>query len=148
MTIIERITHDLKEAMRARDKMTLGALRLITAAIKQIEVDERITVDETRMLVLLDKLAKQRKESISQFKAAHRDDLVAQEQFELELLQRYMPEPLTDAEIATLVENVVVKLDAQKISDMGRVMAELKPLLQGRADMSKVSVLIKTQLNG
>ena len=148
MTIIERITHDLKEAMRARDKMTLGALRLITAAIKQIEVDERITVDETRMLVLLDKLAKQRKESISQFKAAHRDDLVAQEQFELELLQRYMPEPLTDAEIATLVENVVVKLDAQKISDMGRVMAELKPLLQGRADMSKVSVLIKTKLNG
>ena len=147
MTIKERLNSDLKDAMRARDKEKLGALRLITAAIKQIEVDERIEVDETRMLVILDKLAKQRNESISQFKSAGRDDLVKQEQFELDLLTHYLPEPLSDEEITQLVEKALIAVDAKKLSDMGSVMAQLKPLMQGRADMSKVSAMIKEKLS-
>ena len=147
MTIKEQINSDLKDAMRARDTEKLNALRLVTAAIKQIEVDERIEVDETRLLVILDKLAKQRNESISQFKAAGRDDLVQQEQFELDLLIQYLPEPLTDNEIAQLIEQVLTAVDAHKIGDMGKVMAELKPLMQGRADMGKVSAMIKSKLS-
>ena len=147
MTIKEQVNSDLKDAMRARDTEKLNALRLVTAAIKQIEVDERIEVDETRLLVILDKLAKQRNESISQFKAAGRDDLVQQEQFELDLLIQYLPEPLTDNEIAQLIEQVLTAVDAHKIGDMGKVMAELKPLMQGRADMGKVSAMIKSKLS-
>ena len=147
MTIKERINNDLKDAMRARDKETLNALRLITAAIKQIEVDERIDVDEARMLVILDKLSKQRNESITQYKAAGRTDLVDQEQFELNLISKYLPEPLSESEIIQLVEEAITAVEAQKMSDMGKVMAQLKPLMQGRADMAKVSAMIKAQLN-
>jgi uncharacterized protein len=147
MTIKEQINNDLKDAMRARDKEKLGAMRLITAAIKQVEVDERIDVDEVRMLVILDKLAKQRNESISQYKAAGRDDLVAQEQYELGIISHYLPEPLTDAEITTMIEEAIKTVDAQKMSDMGKVMTHLKPQMQGRADMGKVSALIKAKLN-
>jgi uncharacterized protein len=147
MTIKDRIISDLKDAMRARDQKKLGTLRLITAAVKQIEVDERIVVEEDRMLVILDRLMKQRKESISQFQAAGRDDLVAQEEYELEIIGQYLPEPLSDAEITTLIEKAMTELNAEKISDMGKVMANLKPLLQGRADMSKVSALIKARLS-
>lgn len=147
MTIKEQINNDLKDAMRARDKEKLGAMRLITAAIKQVEVDERIDVDEARMLVILDKLAKQRNESISQYKAAGRDDLVAQEQYELGIISHYLPEPLTDAEITTMIEEAIKTVDAQKMSDMGKVMTHLKPQMQGRADMGKVSALIKAKLN-
>lgn len=147
MTIKDRITSDLKDAMRARDQKKLGTLRLITAAVKQIEVDERIVVEEDRMLVILDKLAKQRKESISQFQAAGRDDLVAQEEYELEIIGQYLPAPLSEAEITTLIDQAMTELNAEKISDMGKVMANLKPLLQGRADMSKVSALIKARLS-
>lgn len=147
MTIRDRINNDIKDAMRARDKKTLETLRLISAAVKQIEVDERIAVDEERMLVILDKLAKQRKESISQFSAAGRDDLVAQEQFELELIGKYLPEPLADAEVESLINKAMTELQAEKMSDMGKVMAQLKPLLQGRADMSKVSAMIKAKLS-
>lgn len=147
MTIKERISSDLKDAMRARDQHKLDALRLITAAIKQIEVDERIEVDEARMLVILDKLAKQRNESISQFKSAGRDDLVKQEQFELDILHQYLPEPLSDTEIAKLVDQAFIDVDAKAMSDMGKVMAQLKPLMQGRADMGKVSAMIKAKLS-
>lgn len=147
MTIKERINNDLKDAMRARDKETLNALRLITAAIKQIEVDERIDVDENRMLAILDKLAKQRHESITQYEAAGRTDLVDQEQFELNLISKYLPEPLSETEIIQRVEEAIAAVDAQKMSDMGKVMALLKPLMQGRADMAKVSALIKAKLN-
>lgn len=147
MTIKERINSDLKDAMRARDQHKLDALRLITAAIKQIEVDERIEVDEARMIVILDKLAKQRNESITQFKSAGRDDLVQQEQFELDILHHYLPEPLSDAEIKKLVDQAFVDVDAKAMSDMGKVMAQLKPLMQGRADMSKVSAMIKAKLS-
>lgn len=147
MTIKDRITNDLKDAMRARDQKKLGTLRLITAAIKQIEIDERIVVEnDERILVILDKMMKQRKESIAQFQAAGRDDLVAQEQYEIEIVSHYLPEPLSDDEINALIQEAMTALNAEKISDMGKVMAHLKPLLQGRADMSKVSLLIKAKL--
>ena len=146
MTIKERIHTALKEAMRAKDQQTLNALRLITAAIKQIEVDERVEVDEARMLQILDKMAKQRNESITQFKAANRDDLVAQELFELSIINAYLPEPLSDVEITALVTDAITALGAEKMSDMGRVVAQLKPVLQGRADMAQVSALIKSKL--
>ncbi len=143
----DQILNDLKDAMRAKDKKKLDALRLISAAIKQIEVDERIEIDDARMLVILDKLAKQRNESISQFRAAGRDELAAQEEFELALISQYLPEPFSDEDVARLVEQTIVTLAATKMSDMGKVMAELKPQLQGRADMSKVSAMIKARLN-
>ena len=147
ISIKDQVNSDLKDAMRARDQKTLSALRLITAAVKQIEVDERIEIDDTRMLVILDKMVKQRNESIAQFSAAGRDDLVAQEEFELALITHYLPEPLSETEITHAVEQALVAVSAEKMSDMGRVMAELKPKLQGRADMSKVSAMIKARLN-
>lgn len=146
MTLKEQINNDLKDAMRAREKQKLEALRLITAAIKQIEVDERVEVDDARMLALIDKLAKQRKESIEQFKAAGREDLVEKEQFELNILNQYLPEPLSDDEIKQLVKTAIEEQNAQSMADMGKVMAQLKPSLQGRADMSKVSAMVKAQL--
>lgn len=147
MSIKDRISNDLKDAMRARDQKKLDTLRLITAAVKQIEVDERIVVEDERMLVILDKLAKQRKESIAQFSAAGRQDLVDQEEFELELIGQYLPEPLSDEDIAQHIFSAMQETGAEKMSDMGKVMSHLKPLLQGRADMSKVSALIKARLS-
>jgi uncharacterized protein len=147
MTIKDRLNKDLKDAMRARDQKTLDAIRLITAAIKQVEVDERINVDDERMLIILDKLAKQHNESIAQFQAASRDDLVAQEQFELDIIGHYLPEPLSEAEIAAHITKALAEIGATKMSDMGKVMALLKPQLQGRADMSKVSAIIKAKLS-
>ena len=147
MTLKERINQDVMDAMRARDKEKLGTLRLITAAIKQVEVDERISVDDTRLLVILDKLAKQRNESITQFQAAGREDLVSKEQVELGIIRHYLPEPLTETEILSLVEQALLDVAAKQMSDMGKVMAHLKPLLQGRADMGKVSALLKSRLS-
>ena len=147
MTIQDQIQSDLKDAMRARDKQKLDALRLITAAVKQVEVDERIQVDDARMLIILDKLVKQRQESISQFQSAGRQDLVAKEQFELDIIKHYLPEPLTETEVNQLLEQALIETGAEKMSDMGKVMAKLKPQLQGRADMSKVSQMIKAKLS-
>ncbi len=147
MNIKDRIYNDLKDAMRAKDAKKILILRMITAAIKQVEVDERIEVDETRMLVILDKMAKQRKESISQFEKAGRDDLVAQEQYELALIEQYLPEQLPEEEIKQLVNEAIASVGAEKMADMGKVMAELKPKLQGRADMSAVSAIIKEKLS-
>lgn len=146
MNIKERLSSDLKDAMRAKDKKTLEALRLITAAVKQIEVDERIEVDDVRMLAILDKLAKQRHESISQFLTAARHDLVEQEEFELAIIKRYLPEPLSESEVSRLIDEAIMAVAAEKMSDMGRVMTQLKPQLQGRTDMGKVSSLIKARL--
>lgn len=147
MSIKDRITSDVKDAMRARDQKKLSTLRLITAAVKQKEVDERIEVDDAILLVILDKLAKQRKESIAQFQAAKRDDLVAQEEYELGIINTYLPEPLSDIAINELIGEAMTSLAATKVSDMGKVMNYLKPLLQGRADMSQVSALIKAKLS-
>lgn len=147
MSIKENINNDLKDAMRSRDQKTISALRLITAAVKQIEVDERIVVDDTHLLTILNKMVKQRNESIAQFSAAGREDLVEQEQFELTLITRYLPEPLSEQAITEAVAQAIIAVNAKKMSDMGRVMTELKPILQGRADMSKVSAMIKSLLH-
>ena len=146
MSLKDRILGDVKDAMRAKDKPRLGTLRLITAAIKQQEVDERIELDDTQVLTLLDKMCKQRRESISQFEKAGRDDLIAQEVLELDLIQTYLPEQLSEAEIAALIEETMAATGAASIKDMGKVMGQLKPKLQGRADMSAVSALIKAKL--
>lgn len=148
MSIKNQITNDLKDAMRAQDKSRVIVLRLITAAIKQVEVDERIEVDETRLLVILSKLLKQRQESITQFKAASRDDLVKQEQYEIEIIQKYLPQPLPEEKLNEIIEKALSSVDAKSMADMGKVMAILKPELQGRADMAKVSSIIKDKLTG
>lgn len=147
MTIKEQLNNDIKDAMRAQDKNLLTTLRLITSAVKQIEVDERIEVSEERMLVILDKMTKQRKESIAQFEKANRQDLVTQEEYELSVLAKYMPEPLSASEIEQLVANAIKTTGAEKMADMGKVMGILKPGLQGRADMTQVSALIKAKLS-
>jgi uncharacterized protein YqeY len=146
MTLKEQLNTNLKDAMRARDQKTLDVLRLVTAAIKQIEVDERISVDDERLVLILDKMVKQRKESITHYESAGRDDLLAQEMFELNLISEYLPTPLTDSEINQAIDDAFSTTSASKIADMGRVMAILKPQLQGRADMATVSARIKAKL--
>jgi uncharacterized protein len=147
MMLKDQVNSDIKQAMRAKDKKTLDALRLILAAIKQIEVDERIEVDDDRMLIILNKLAKQRNESITQFRSANRLDLVSQEEFELSLITQYLPEPLSEADVEHYIQQAISELNASKMSDMGAVMTHLKPHLQGRTDMSRVSLLIKKRLS-
>lgn len=147
MTQKELLQNDIKEAMRARDKQRLDVLRLISAAIKQIEVDERIEVDDARILTILDKMVKQRQESISHYKTAARDDLIAQENFELDIIQKYLPAPLSQDEILSIVNQAFAEVQIQSLSDMSKIMALIKPSLQGRADMGKVSQLVKTKLN-
>jgi uncharacterized protein YqeY len=147
MSLKKRIQEDVKDAMRAKDKPRLATIRLITAAIKQREVDERIELDDTQVLVVLDKMCKQRRESISQFEQAGRDDLAAQEKAELELIQQYLPEQLSEAEINELIDAAMQDTAASSMKDMGKVMGQLKPKLQGRADMGAVSALIKARLD-
>jgi uncharacterized protein YqeY len=146
MSLKDRILQDVKDAMRARDKPRLGTLRLITSAIKQIEVDKRIELDDEQVLSVLDKMCKQRRESITQFEKAGRDDLIAQEVSELDIIQPYLPEQLSDTEIAELIDAAMTATGASSIKDMGKVMGQLKPKLQGRADMGAVSTMIKSKL--
>jgi hypothetical protein len=146
MSIKDRIQQDMKDAMRAKDKARLGTIRLILAAIKQREVDERIELDDEQVIVVLDKMAKQRRESISQFEQASRDDLIAQENFELGIIQPYLPEALGEDELNALIEAAMAATGASSIKDMGKVMGQLKPKIQGRADMGAVSALIKSRL--
>jgi len=146
MSLKDRILQDVKDAMRSRDKPRLATLRLITAAIKQQEIDERIEMNDAQVLALLDKMCKQRRESISQFEKAGRDDLIAQEASELELIQTYLPEQLGEDEIAALIDEAMAATGAASIKDMGKVMGQLKPKLQGRADMGAVSAMIKDKL--
>ena len=146
MSLKDRIQQDVKDAMRAREKQRLATIRLITAAIKQREVDERIELDDEQVLVVLDKMCKQRRESISQFEKAGRDDLIAVEVREMEVIQGYLPEQLGNDEIAALIDAAMSDTGATSIKDMGKVMGQLKPKLQGRADMSAVSAMIKARL--
>jgi uncharacterized protein YqeY len=146
MSLKDRIQQDVKDAMRSKDKPRLAAIRLITAAIKQREVDERIELDDAQVTAVLDKMAKQRRESISQFEKAGRDDLIAQEVMELEIIQSYLPEQLGEDEINALIDSAMQTTGASSVKDMGKVMGQLKPKLQGRADMSAVSALIKARL--
>ena len=146
MSLKDRILQDVKDAMRTKDKPRLATLRLITAAIKQIEVDKRVELDDEQVLSVLDKMCKQRRESITQFEKAGRDDLIAQEVSELDIIQPYLPEQLSDTEIAGLIDAAMTATGASSIKDMGKVMGQLKPRLQGRADMGAVSAMIKNKL--
>ena len=145
--IKSQISDDVKAAMRSKDKERLGALRLIQAAFKQKEVDERIELSDEQVIAILDKMAKQHRDSITQFKEANRDDLVEIEQFELDIIDAYLPAKLSDEGIGTLIEAAISKSGADSIKDMGKVMGMLKGQLQGRADMGKVSGLIKAKLS-
>lgn len=138
---------DIKSAMKAGEKTRLGVLRLISAAIKQREVDERIELADADVLAVLDKMSKQRRESISQYTDAGRADLAEVEQAELDIIAGYLPQPLSDTEISTLISSAISDTGASSIRDMGKVMGQLKPQLQGRADMAAVSALIKERLN-
>lgn len=148
MSLKARITDDMKTAMRARDTARLGTVRLLLAAIKQKEIDERIELDDAAVSSIVEKLIKQRKDSISQFQAAGRDDLVAAEQAELVVLQAYLPEQLSAAEVEAAVVAAIAESGASSAKDMGKVMGLLKPRLAGRADMGQVSALIKARLAG
>jgi len=136
----------MKAAMKAGEKERLGAIRLINAAIKQREVDERIVLDDAQVLTVLDKMAKQRRESISQYRAAGREDLAIVEEGELRLIQTYLPEALSDSEIGALIDAGIAEVGAAVIADMGKVMAILKPKIQGRADMAAVSAQVRARL--
>lgn len=148
MSLKARIQEDMKSALRGGDKRRLGVIRLILAAIKQREVDERIELDDAQVLAVLDKMVKQRRESLSQYEQAGRADLAEQEQFELDVVQAYLPQPLSAAEIDALIAAAIAATSAAGIKDMGKVMAQLKPQLQGRADMGAVSGQIKAKLGG
>ncbi|CAG0968059.1 putative protein YqeY [Gammaproteobacteria bacterium] len=133
--------------MRAKDAPRLGAIRLLQAAIKQREVDERIELDDTQVIEAIEKMLKQRRDSISQYEGAGRQDLADAEKYEVSVLQEYLPQPLTEAEIAALLDKVVAETGAAGIKDMGKVMAAVKPLVVGRADMGSLSGLIKARLS-
>jgi uncharacterized protein YqeY len=144
--IKQRVDAAVKDAMRAREKQRLGALRLIMAEIKRIEVDERIELEDERVLAILDKMLKQRHDSLTQYQSAGRDDLAAQESFEIALIQEFLPAALSDSEIESLIAAAIESSGADSMQAMGQVMAILRPPMQGRADMGKVSALVKQRL--
>lgn len=146
MTLKHRVTEDMKQAMRDKATARLSTIRMLLAAIKQREIDERIELDDTQVLSVIEKLAKQRRESIVQFEKGGRPDLVATERGELELLLAYLPAQMSEAEISDLVSAALSETGAQTPADMGKVMAILKPKLAGRADIGKVSAMIKSKL--
>jgi uncharacterized protein YqeY len=148
MSLKAQITEDMKTAMKAKEARRLSAIRLLLAAVKQREVDERKDLSDAEVAAVIEKMIKQRRDSISQFQAAGRQDLVDNETFELNLLSGYLPKQLTDAEIAKEVSSAIAQTGAKNAADMGKVMGLLKGKLAGRADMSKVSALVKTNLTG
>jgi hypothetical protein len=147
MSLKVRIQEDVKNAMRAHQREQLATLRLVTAAIKQKEVDERIDLNDEQVLAVLDKMVKQRRESLEQYQKAGRDDLAQKEQFELDLIQTYLPEQLGADELADLIRSTIAETGASSIRDMGPVMNALRGKVQGRADMKAVSQAVKDQLN-
>jgi uncharacterized protein YqeY len=148
MSLKERITDDMKAAMRSGEKERLGVIRMITSGIKQREVDERISLDDAQVLSVLEKMIKQRKESLVQFQAGNRQDLVDKESAEITLLQGYLPSQLSDADIDGLINDAIAASGAGSIKDMGKVMAIIKGKAQGRADMAAVGAKIKARLSG
>jgi len=148
MSLKDRITDDMKDAMRARDASRLSTIRLLLAAIKQREVDGRVALTDTDVLAILDKMVKQRRESIAQFEAGNRPDLAAVERAEIEVLQAHMPKPLSESEIGQMIDAAIAATGAAGAPGIGKVMAVLKPQLAGRADLSAVSALVKSRLSG
>ncbi len=146
MTLRERINEDMKTAMKARDSEKLGAIRLLQAALKQKEVDERVEITDDIVLATVDKMLKQRRDSIEQYTAGNRMDLVAKEQFEVAVLQAYMPAQLSEAELAAVLDQVIAETGATSAKDMGKVMNALRPRVAGRADMGKLSGVVKARL--
>ncbi|MGH8687419.1 MAG: GatB/YqeY domain-containing protein [Burkholderiales bacterium] len=146
MSLKDRITEDMKAAMRARDAARLAAVRLLLAALKQKEVDERVELADADVLGIIEKMVKQRRESIAQFEKAARQDLANQEKYEIGVLQAYLPQPLGEAEVAQAVAAAIAEAGAASVKDMGKVMALLKPRLAGRADVGKVSALVRSKL--
>ena len=143
-----RLQADMKAAMKTGDKARLGVIRLINAAIKQREVDERIELDDTQVLAVLDKMLKQRRDSVSQYSEAGREDLAEQERFEIGVCQEYMPAALSEDELTALIAAAIADTGAAGMKDMGKVMGVLKPQIQGRADMAAVSATVKARLAG
>ncbi len=148
MSIKVRLQDDMKSAMRAKEQPRLDTIRLVMAAIKQREVDERITLDDDQIFAVLEKMLKQRRDSIAQFRQADRLDLAAKEEQEAQLIQSYLPTPFTDAELDILIEQAIGECHASTVKDLGKVLAALKSQVQGRADMAQVSQRVKTRLNG
>jgi len=147
-TLKQQITDAMKNAMRAKEKQRLGTIRMILAELKRVEVDERIELDDERVLVILDKMSKQRRDSISQYEEAARTDLADAERQELEVIKTFLPQPLNDEELTALVDQAIAASGAASMQDMGKVMAVLKPQVQGRADMGQVSKLVKARIAG
>lgn len=148
MTLRERVNEDVKAAMKAREAERLGTLRLLTAALKQREVDERITLDDAGVVAVIEKMLKQRRDSIAQYEQAGRQDLADAEKREVAILSAYLPQQLSEAELAAAVAKAVAESGAKSPADMGKVMAIVKPLVAGKADMGKVSALVKARLAG
>ena len=148
MALKEQITNDMKESMKSGDKERLSVIRLILAALKQKEVDERIVLDDAQVLAILEKMLKQRRESVAQFTQGNRPDLVAKEEAEIKVIQGYMPAQLSEAELDAMIAAAVAESGAASIKDMGKVMGILKPKVAGKADMSAVSARIKAKLGG
>ena len=148
MSLKAQITEAMKDAMRAKEKVRLGTIRLILADIKRIEVDERIEIDDERLLVVLDKMVKQRRDSIKQYEAAERQELADIEKAEIEVIQTFLPAALTEDEINALIKDAIAATGAESMRDMGKVMGVIKPQIQGRADAGAVSGMVKNQLAG
>ena len=148
MSLKQRLTDDMKAAMKGGDKGSLGVIRLVNAAIKQKEVDERIELDDAAVLAVLDKMVKQRKDSVTQYEAAAREDLAAIERAEIVVIERYLPAKLDEAAIAAVIEAAIASTGATGAADMGKLMGVLKPQLAGQADMGQVSALVKRRLAG
>ncbi len=144
----ERITREMKAAMKGGDKARLGVIRLILAALKQVEVDERIELDDDRVVAILDKMVKQRRDSVEQYEKAGRTELAEQEKYEIAVIREFLPQPLSDEEIEALVDEAIAAVGATSMKEMGKVMGQLKPKLQGRADMGAVSALVRQKLSG
>ncbi len=148
MSLKQRLTDDMKAAMKGGDKGSLGVIRLVNAAIKQKEVDERIELDDAAVLAVLEKMVKQRKDSVSQYEGAGREDLAAIERAEIVVIERYLPAKLDEAAIAAVIEAAIASTGATGAADMGKLMGVLKPQLAGQADMGQVSALVKRRLAG
>lgn len=144
----QRITDDMKAAMKGGDKARLATIRLILAAVKQREVDERIELTDDQLLAVLEKMVKQRRDSIEQFEKAGREELAAQERSEIDLIQEYLPEAISEEELAVLIDKAIAETGAGEMRDMGKVMGRLKPAIQGRAEMGSVGALVKKRLSG
>jgi uncharacterized protein len=148
MSLKQRLTDDMKAAMKAGEKERLGTIRLMNAAIKQKEVDERVEVDDTQVLAILERMMKQRKDSVSQFEAANREDLAVIERAEMAIIEQYLPAKLGEAAVLAVIDTVIAEVGASGPADMGKVMGAVKPKLAGQADMGEVSKLIKQRLAG